>query len=51
MCGLPGPHGLTDDQIKFEGFASFQPGRAKTRVVSRAKAKAGNPVSRWNWSC
>lgn len=34
-------HGLTDDQIKFELFASGQPGRAKKRPVSAAAAAAG----------
>lgn len=35
-------HGLTDDQIKFELFASSQPGRAKKRVVSKQEEAAGN---------
>ncbi|MBS8226355.1 1,2-phenylacetyl-CoA epoxidase subunit PaaE [Vannielia litorea] len=34
--------GLTDDQIKFELFASSQPGRARQRVVSTQAAAAGN---------
>ncbi|KEP69977.1 phenylacetic acid degradation protein [Thioclava dalianensis] len=34
--------GLTDAQIKFELFASSQPGRAKKRVVSKQAAAAGN---------
>ena len=34
-------HGLTDEQIKFELFASSQPGRAKQRVVSAEAASAG----------
>jgi len=35
-------HGLTDDRIKFELFASSQPGRAKKRATSRQEASAGN---------
>jgi ring-1,2-phenylacetyl-CoA epoxidase subunit PaaE len=35
-------HGLTDAQIKFELFASSQPGRAKARPVSTADLTAGN---------
>ncbi|WP_343115817.1 1,2-phenylacetyl-CoA epoxidase subunit PaaE [Ostreiculturibacter nitratireducens] len=35
-------HGLTDRQIKFELFASSQPGRAKKRAVSEKSAAAGN---------
>ncbi len=35
-------HGLTDAQIKFELFASAQPGRAKARVVSKDAANAAN---------
>jgi ferredoxin len=34
-------HGLTDDRIKFELFASSQPGRAKKKVVSKQAAEAG----------
>ncbi len=34
--------GLTDAQIKFELFASSQPGRAKKRAVSQQAAAAGN---------
>ncbi|GAB4265109.1 MAG: phenylacetate-CoA oxygenase/reductase subunit PaaK [Pararhodobacter sp.] len=30
-------HGLTDDQIKFELFASGQPGRAKQKVVRKSE--------------
>ncbi|MGB0959410.1 MAG: 2Fe-2S iron-sulfur cluster-binding protein [Halocynthiibacter sp.] len=33
-------HGLTDEQIKFELFASGQPGRAKNRAASAAGAAA-----------
>jgi len=33
-------HGLDDDQIKFELFASGQPGRARKRVVSKSAASA-----------
>ncbi|WP_199259927.1 1,2-phenylacetyl-CoA epoxidase subunit PaaE [Paracoccus binzhouensis] len=35
-------HGLRDDQIKFELFASSQPGRARARAVSRESATQGN---------
>jgi ring-1,2-phenylacetyl-CoA epoxidase subunit PaaE len=35
-------HGLDDGQIKFELFASGQPGRARARVVSRDAASAGD---------
>ncbi|MEZ5779613.1 MAG: 2Fe-2S iron-sulfur cluster-binding protein [Paracoccaceae bacterium] len=34
-------HGLSDAQIKFELFASGQPGRARARPVSKAAASAG----------
>jgi ring-1,2-phenylacetyl-CoA epoxidase subunit PaaE len=34
-------HGLSDKQIKFELFASAQPGRAKARAVSAAAAASG----------
>ncbi len=35
-------HGLRDDQVKFELFASGQPGRARRRVVSQAeRSRAG----------
>ncbi|MAB08357.1 MAG: phenylacetic acid degradation protein [Rhodobacteraceae bacterium] len=34
--------GLADDQIKFELFASSQPGRAKKRTVSQQATAAGN---------
>ncbi|TYC53106.1 phenylacetate-CoA oxygenase/reductase subunit PaaK [Rhodobacterales bacterium] len=33
-------HGLTDDQIRFELFASSQPGRAKTKASSKSAAAA-----------
>jgi ring-1,2-phenylacetyl-CoA epoxidase subunit PaaE len=33
-------HGLTDDQIKFELFASGQPGRAKQKVTTRGEDSA-----------
>lgn len=33
-------HGLADEQIRFELFASSQPGRAKTKAVSEAAAKS-----------
>jgi len=35
-------HGLTDEQIKFELFASGQPGRAKRKAVSVNAASAGD---------
>lgn len=35
-------HGLDDAQIKFELFASSQPGRAKQRVVSKEAGKTAN---------
>lgn len=35
-------HGLSDDQIKFELFASSQPGRARTRAVSTRGENAAN---------
>ncbi|MBF9035693.1 phenylacetate-CoA oxygenase/reductase subunit PaaK [Rhodobacterales bacterium HKCCE2091] len=35
-------HGLTDDQIKFELFASGQPGRAKRQAVAQDAARTGN---------
>ena len=35
-------HGLADAQIKFELFASGQPGRAKQRVVSEAAATSNS---------
>lgn len=35
-------HGLKDEQIKFELFASSQPGRAPKRAVSRHKAEPGD---------
>ncbi|ABL72867.1 MULTISPECIES: 1,2-phenylacetyl-CoA epoxidase subunit PaaE [Paracoccus] len=38
-------HGLRDEQIKFELFASSQPGRAKARAVSREAVKAGEGVA------
>ncbi|TWI35867.1 1,2-phenylacetyl-CoA epoxidase subunit PaaE [Paracoccus sulfuroxidans] len=37
-------HGLDDSQIKFELFASSQPGRAKARAVSQAQADSGNAI-------
>ncbi|MFT4014870.1 MAG: phenylacetate-CoA oxygenase/reductase subunit PaaK [Paracoccus sp. (in: a-proteobacteria)] len=38
-------HGLSDEQIKFELFASSQPGRAKAKAVSREAIKAGEGVA------
>ena len=37
-------HGLSDDQIKFELFASSQPGRAKRRASSAKDGEADNQV-------
>jgi ring-1,2-phenylacetyl-CoA epoxidase subunit PaaE len=37
-------HGLNDEQIKFELFASSQPGRAKTRAVSATVIPEGEGV-------
>ncbi|WP_151719642.1 1,2-phenylacetyl-CoA epoxidase subunit PaaE [Gemmobacter serpentinus] len=37
-------HGLRDDQIKFELFASGQQGRAKTRAVSKSATVPGTGV-------
>ncbi|WP_180900009.1 1,2-phenylacetyl-CoA epoxidase subunit PaaE [Martelella soudanensis] len=37
-------HGMKDEQIKFELFASSQPGRARQKVVSQAAATAGESV-------
>ena len=38
IAGSLKDHGLSDEQIKFELFASGQPGRAKQRAASRAEA-------------
>ncbi|MDO5528297.1 MAG: 1,2-phenylacetyl-CoA epoxidase subunit PaaE [Paracoccus sp. (in: a-proteobacteria)] len=38
-------HGLRDDQIKFELFASGQPGRARQRAVSREAIEPGSGVA------
>ncbi len=38
-------HGLDDAQIKFELFASGQPGRAKRRAAAAATAEAGATIS------
>ncbi len=38
-------HGLTDGQIKFELFASAQPGRLARKVVSSEAGKSGNQVT------
>ncbi len=37
-------HGLRDDQIKFELFASGQPGRAKAKAVSKVAVAPGSGV-------
>ena len=37
-------HGLRDDQIKFELFASGQPGRAKAKAVSKSSVAPGAGV-------
>lgn len=44
IAGALKEHGLADEQIKFELFASGQPGRAKKRVVS-AEATASNSTT------
>ncbi len=38
-------HGLTDAQIKFELFASGQPGRAKVRPATKAELGTGNSTA------
>ncbi|MEM8856029.1 MAG: 2Fe-2S iron-sulfur cluster-binding protein [Pseudomonadota bacterium] len=38
-------HGLSDDQIKFELFASAQPGRAKAKAVSNKGTAAGGATT------
>lgn len=38
-------HGLSDAQIKFELFASAQPGRVKRKVVSKDAAKSANQTT------
>ncbi|WGW04646.1 2Fe-2S iron-sulfur cluster-binding protein [Tropicibacter oceani] len=38
-------HGLSDDQIKYELFASGQPGRAKRQVVSKDGVVAGHATT------
>lgn len=38
IAGSLRKHGLSDDQIRFELFASSQPGRAKARAASQAAA-------------
>lgn len=38
-------HGLSDSQIKFELFASGQPGRAKAKAVSKATIEPGSGVA------
>ncbi len=38
-------HGLTDSQIKFELFASAQPGRAKRKAVSKDAASSANQTT------
>ncbi len=42
IAGALKEHGLTDEQIKFELFASGQPGRAKKRVVSEAASTSNS---------
>jgi ring-1,2-phenylacetyl-CoA epoxidase subunit PaaE len=41
IAGALKDHGLEDSQIKFELFASSQPGRAKKKAVSKQGASAG----------
>ncbi len=38
-------HGLQDSQIKFELFATSQPGRVKTRVASKDLARSANQAT------
>jgi ring-1,2-phenylacetyl-CoA epoxidase subunit PaaE len=42
IAGALKEHGLTDGQIKFELFASGQPGRAKKRVVSETASTSNS---------
>ena len=42
IAGALREHGLADEQIKFELFASGQPGRAKKRVVSDAASTSNS---------
>jgi ring-1,2-phenylacetyl-CoA epoxidase subunit PaaE len=42
IAGALKEHGLTDEQIKFELFASGQPGRARKRVVSEAASTSNS---------
>jgi ring-1,2-phenylacetyl-CoA epoxidase subunit PaaE len=42
IAGALREHGLADAQIKFELFASGQPGRAKKRVVSEAASTSNS---------
>jgi ring-1,2-phenylacetyl-CoA epoxidase subunit PaaE len=45
IAGSLRAHGLRDDQIKFELFASGQPGRAKTKAVSKTAIAPGTGVA------
>lgn len=45
IAGALKAHGLNDGQIKFELFASSQPGRAKRRAGSRSDARKGNDTA------
>ncbi|WP_174802950.1 1,2-phenylacetyl-CoA epoxidase subunit PaaE [Martelella limonii] len=42
IAGALKKHGMNDDQIKFELFASSQPGRARQKTVSSAAASSGD---------
>ena len=44
IAGSLRTHGLRDDQIKFELFASGQPGRAKAKAVSKTSVAPGAGV-------
>ncbi|MFV2054136.1 2Fe-2S iron-sulfur cluster-binding protein [Aliiroseovarius sp. YM-037] len=45
IAGSLRDHGLDDSQIKFELFASSEPGRAKRKAVSKDAAKGGNETA------
>lgn len=45
IAGSLKEHGLKDEQIKFELFASSQPGRAKRKATSATDASAGNETT------
>lgn len=45
IAGALKAHGMKDEQIKFELFASSQPGRAKRKLTSASEAKADNETT------